>query len=322
MDGLLHVVGRAAPGDTTTAAARAVRDALAAEGVPGRLAAVEVHGVCGDVELLRPEELEGATVVLHTVDGGESLAPVLADLRQARVHLVHHGSRAASDRTVLRTLRDRAEAAAATDAAAREELRCLGFGEPAALPLRLPAGAGLGARPETDEAEHPGPLLLAVGAITQGRSLELLVDAFGRLLHAGVPSAVLSICGPADRWYLDALLRRVVRRGLLACEVIEPDDDAAVRSRLDRCDVYVDLHPVGYDPHRWYAAGRAAVVAPAVAATAPLVGAPGFAETGPAPSCDGLVHALRRAVAERPGVRGAMDSSPGTTDLRALLEVA
>lgn len=320
--GVLHVLGSAAPGDTTTAAARALRDALAAEGVPGRLATVEVRGTCDDVSLLRAEDLASGPVVVHTVDGGHALAPVLAGLTCADLHLVHHGSRPGSDRSVLRSLRDAVSVAAGTDASAREELRGLGFGEPAVLPSRLPAGSGMAGADSAVAGEHPGPYLLAVGPITHGRSLELLVDAFAQLLLSDQPSAVLSICGPADRWYLDALLRRVVRRGLVACEVIEPGDEDAVRTRLDRCDAFVAMQPVGFDPYLWYAASRAAVVATRVAATAALTSAPGFVQIGVAPTRDDVVRALHQAASAGP-VRGVgTGSASGMTGLRALLQVA
>lgn len=317
---VLHVLGCAAPGDTTTAAARAIRDGLAAEGRPGQLAAVQVRGTCGDVDRLRTEQLDGALVVLHTVDGGETVAPLLDSLRRSRLHLVHHGSRPGSDRSVLRSLRDVVTVAAGSHPAAREELRGLGFGEPAALPSRLPAGSALAA--DVDATDHPGPYLLAVGPIAEERSIELLVDAFAQLLQSELPSAVLSICGPASPWYRDLLLRRVLRRGLTACEVIEPPDEQAVRTRLARCDVYVALQPTGFEPYLWDAARRAAVVAPRVAATAALAGSPGFVEVDVAPTRDGVAHALHRAAAA-PAVGGVFAGSPsGTTALRAVLQVA
>ncbi len=322
MTSVLHVLGRAAPGDVTTAAARALCRGLAAEGVAGRLAAVEVRGACDDVDVLRPEQLADTVVVAHTVDGGESLAPIVDALRRARVHVVHHGSRPGSDRTVLRSLRGTAAVAAAPDAAAREELRGLGFGDPVALPSALPADARAEVASGDGGEGHPGPYLLTVGPIAEGRSLELLVDAFAQLLEADVPSAVLSVCGPADRWYLDALLRRVVRRGLLACEVIEPRDEDAVRSRLARCDVYVALQPGGYDPYLHRAADRATVVAPTVAATASFVGSPGFVGIGAAPTRDHLTGALRAAVAARPAAAAIDGRASRSADLRALLRVA
>lgn len=321
--GWLHVLGVAAPGDPTTATARALRDVLAAEGLPGRVAALDVHGACG-VTPLDPDELGDHRVLLHAVDGGESLAPVLDRLRQTRSVLVHHGSRPGSDRNVLRSLRDAVDVAAGTGPASREELRRLGFGEPVALPARGLAEGDEAAR--TDRAgadQHPGPHLLAVGPIAEGRFLELLVDSFASLLHGGAPSAVLSICGPGSAWYVDALLARVLRRGLVACEVIQPDDEDAVRARLQRCDVYVALRPGDHDPYLRLAADHAAVVGPRRAATAAVAGPGRFFAVEGTPTRDGVLQALRQAVAASPvGAAAPTAPSATATALSDLLRIA
>lgn len=321
---VLHVLGLGAPGDTTTAAARVVRDRLAAEGLPGRLVALQVHGTDDDLEVLRPGPLGDGPVVVHVVDGGEALAPVLGPLRRAGAHLIHHGSAPGSNRTVLRSLRGTLTAVAATDPAAREELRGLGFGEPVALPGHLLCDTAGPTVDALDPGPHPGPHLLALGPITEGRSLELLVDAFAQLRRSGVPSAILSICGPARPRYVDELLRRVLRRGLVACEVLEPDDEGAVRTRLARCDVFVSLQPAGLDPYLWRAAAHGAVVAPRVAATAQLTGSAGFVEVAAAPTRDQLVAAMHRAAAvDRKGGSAAVAvADPGSIVLRDLLRVA
>jgi hypothetical protein len=175
-----------------------------------------------------------------------------------------------------------------------------------------------------DVGGHPGPHLLAVGPLGPGRSQEALVDAFAELLRTSCPSAVLTICGPATaEWYRQRLLSHVVRRGLAACEVIEPRDERTVLHRLQRCDVFVAIRPSGLDPYLCHAAGHARVVAPRSAATAAFAGGAGFVELAAAASRDELVRALRQAVSIGPPAGRTLGGPPpGPASLRELLQVA
>jgi hypothetical protein len=247
---------------------------------------------------------------------------------QARaLHLVHHGSRAGSDRGVLRRLRGATRSCSAVDPSAREELRSLGFGRVDVLPrAALEGGLDDVAADEAtagNVARHPGPLILAVGPIEPGRSLELLIDAFARLSGGAQPSATLSICGPSSPWYAAMLRRRILARGLVACELATPVDEPGVVARLDHAQAVVALHPAATDPYLRYAADRGVtVVAPLVSRTAwfrapALVGIPaGVAATK-------LAEALDTAVAAPPRDSSTRAEAPaGPARLRAADAVA
>jgi glycosyltransferase involved in cell wall biosynthesis len=296
---LVHVLGAASAGEPTTATARALCDRLARAGRPGRLVAARPSPGSG-VEQADAAALASGDLVVHTVDGGEALTGLLPDLAGRPVRLVHQGSCVGSDRSVLRSLRGTTVAAAGADAAAREELRGLGFGSVAALPADAARGALDGTTAEQDVLEHlarhPGPRIVSVGPITPNRGFELLLDAFGDLITELQPSATLSLCGPASHWYAAALRRRILTRGLLACELLSPDDERAVVARLDRADVVVSLHPAPLDPYlQRAAAGGATVVAPRFASTAWL-DARGAEVIAPGPGRGDLVDALDRAI--------------------------
>lgn len=329
-----HLLADARPGDPVAAAARSIRDHLARAGWPGPVLALRTHPGVRDVEALDTDDLAGRTVVLHTVDGGEALEPIACRLAGTEVHLVHHGSAPGARRGVLRALRGAARVALAASPGGREELRALGFADVRALPVHA-ARAGLsGIDPDTataaDLRAHPGPRIVAVGPVAPGRSLELLVDAFADLVTAERPSATLSICGPGTRWYEAMLQRRILNRGLRACELIEPADDAATLARLDGAAAVVTLVPAPLDPYAVRAvAGGAALVAPATAATAwaratapaRVVGLPA------APGRAQLTDALAAATAHTavPTGPGALRQGPDATvglELRRVLALA
>lgn len=274
--GAIHVVGWARPADRVTATARALQH-LHDDGRPGRVVAARRDAGCDDIgDAANLAELDDrAAVVVHSVDGGADLAPVLPHLAGRAVTLVHHGSAPGSDRGVLRSLRGTTTRSLAADPGAREELRALGFGTVESLdPAQLDGALDdIDADPTSVAtlASHPGPLVLSVGTFGPDRSLELLLDAFAALVTGPRPSATLSLCGPSPRWYLADLRRRVLAAGLLACELRSPATDAEVVARLGRAAVVVALHPVGLDPYLRHAA-RAGVpiVAPRAAATAGL----------------------------------------------------
>jgi len=274
--GPVHVVGWARPADRVTASARALQRVLDG-GRPGRVVAGRRDAGCddiGDAAVLADLAADDA-VVVHSIDGGEDLAPVLTHLAGRAVTLVHHGSAPGSDRGVLRALRGSTTQCLAADPGAREELRALGFGDVARLDPAVLDGAldDVEADPASIAAlaSHPGPMVLSVGPLAPDQSLELLLDAFAALVTGPRPSATLSLCGPSARWYLATLRRRVVTAGLLACELRSPATDAEVVARVARAAVVVALHPVGLDPFLRHAA-RAGVpiVAPLAAATVRL----------------------------------------------------
>lgn len=314
---VVQVLGRARAGDPVTATARGIAARLALAGrstqvlagdLPTGWAAANTPDALGEkrldarVEAFRADRLDG-TIVVHSVDGGEDLEPLLPALAGRRIRLLHHGSAVGSNRRALRGLRDAMITAAAVSPAAGEELRSLGFADVTVLPVGRTGGALDGVA--ADEAttanldRHPGPLILTVGPIVPNRSLELLLDAFADLITRRRPSATLSICGPAARWYATALRRRVLALGLVACELVEPPDDRAVAARLDHADAVVSLHPTALDPYLERAARRgAAIVAP--------LGAPTVRHLGrglvPIPSQlrrSDLVEALEVATASR-----------------------
>jgi len=312
--GLVHLLGRADAGDPTTASARSLSRHLAASGGPVALVAVAPAAGCPGVALADEASLAGRDVVVHTVDGGEPLADLLPRVHARSLHLVHHGSRAGSDRSVLRRLRGATWSCSAVDPSAREELRSLGFGRVDVLP-RAALEGGLDAV-VADEgtaenvARHPGPRILAVGPIEPGRSLELLIDAFAHLVAGAQPSATLSLCGPSSPWYAAMLRRRILARGLVACELATPVDERAVVARLDHAHAVVALHPAATDPYLRRAADRGVpVVAPLVARTAwlhgrALVGIPaGVGATA-------LAEALDTAIAAPPQEGSAGPAAP------------
>jgi glycosyltransferase involved in cell wall biosynthesis len=226
-----------------------------------------------------PEEVgeptRDAELIVHSVDGGEALTPLLDRLgADDQLTLVHHGSAPGSDRNVLRELRVRARRALAADPDAREELRRLGFRNVTALDPTLSAGP-LGVDPDeataTELAGHPGPRILCVGPLGPNRGIEVLLSAFADVVTCHHPGAVLTLCGPAPHWYRKRLHRTITRQGLLACEVVAPSDDSQVLARIVHAACMVDLRPAALDPYLYEAAARGTpVVAPAVAATSAL----------------------------------------------------
>lgn len=261
---VVHVLGRAPAGDAVTATARALRTRLARLGRPGRVVSADPFDAAPDAHL-----------VVHCVDGGEALAPLVGDLVGRAVTLVHHGSVVGSDRATLRALRGSTRCAVAADPAAREALRALGFGTVGILDSSVAddAFADVDADPVTAEGltRHPGPLLLCVGPVAPNRGLEALISGFADLLTHTKPAAVLSLCGPSSSWYQTRLGRHVTSRGLLACEVVEPAHEGEVRARLDRADVVIALRPTSLDPYLRHATRQGLpIVAPLVEATAHL----------------------------------------------------
>lgn len=325
---LVHVLGRARAGDPTTAAARAVCLRLAAAGRPGRLLAADPGPDVG-AHAAEGSALADGVIVVHTVDGGEDLSGLLPDLVGRRVHVVHHGSSVGSDRSVLRALRGAVAVAVAADAAGREELRGLGYRTVGVLPASAVTGGldGITAHEATAEnlAQHPGPRVVVVGPIVPGRSLELLLDAFADLVTGPRPSATLSLCGPSPAWYGALLRRRILARGLLACELVSPHDEGSVVARLDHADAVVSLHPRPLDPYVEHAAQHGTpVVAPRRAATSHIA-RDLLVDVGPPVTRAALAAALRiatepRAPAATPeGLRGASAQRTDDVALRRAL---
>ena len=169
-------------------------------------------------------------------------------------------------------LRSSAMAAVAADPAAREELRRLGYGDVSAAPADALDEALDEVAPDPSTSanieRHPGPRIVVAGPVTPSRSLELVIDAFGDLIASDRPSATLSICGPSTPWYMTVLRRRVLTGGLLACELVRPDDDSQLAARLDHATAVVALRPQGLGPYlRRAARAGAAIVAPIDATT-------------------------------------------------------
>jgi glycosyltransferase involved in cell wall biosynthesis len=290
---VVQVLGRVRAGDPVTATVRAIHERLARLGRPGRVVTAD----SGDRSL--PTSLDGALLV-HTVDGGETLAPLVPVLAGRPLRLVHHGSAVGSDRSTLRALRGSTCGAVAADPAAREELRGLGYGLVGTLDPTLADGALDGIVPDeataANLAGHPGPLLLSVGPVAPNRGVEMLIDAFAQLLTHAQPSAVLSLCGPAPQWYRARLHRHVITRGLLACEIVEPSDDGQVLARLERADAVISLRPAGLDPYVRAAARRGLpVVAPLAPATAGLA-SQGLVAVSPRAGATELAAALATAL--------------------------
>ena len=309
--GVVQVIGRARTGDRVTATARGLQLALTALGHPGRVAAVRREPECDDIDdvdaLARDQRL-----VLHTIDGGQDLAPVVRDLaeRRASLTVVHHGSAPGSDRSVLRALRGRASHAAAADPGAREELRSVGFGRVDRLDPGVLDGALDHLRPDPASVEnlagHSGPLTLCVGPCGPGESHELLLDAFAAMVTTDRPSGTLSLCGPSTPWYLATLRKRIVSNGLLACELLSPATDEQVMARLARAAAVVAIHPVGLDPVLRTAAQRGVpIVAPRTAATADIPD-------------DQLVEIPRRPGAQELAVALAAATDPARVPSRSL----
>lgn len=266
----VQVVGCARAGDPVTATAVAWHAAATRQGRSSRVAAADPGAMRG-FERFDPEVT--GSVVVHSVDGGEDLAAIVPVLCERRLTLVHHGSAVGSDRRSLRALRDCTDRAMAADPVAREELRGLGFQRVDPVDRHDGQGAFAGTVPDAPTVEnlarHPGELLLCVGPVRPNRGVELLLAAFADVVTHTVPSAVLSMCGPAAPWYRDRLHREVTRQGLRACEIVVPNDDAEVLARLERADALISLRPAGLDPYLAAAAGRGVpIVAPADARTA------------------------------------------------------
>jgi hypothetical protein len=266
---VVQVIGRAHAGDPVTATAVALHARLTSLGRRGRLTAAE-PGTIGMIE--RYDRAMDGQLVVHSVDGGGDLDVALGDLADRSLTLVHHGSAIGSDRHALRALRSSTRRAVAADASAREELRGLGFSNVGTLDGDVaddPFVDVVAHQPTVDNlARHPGPLLLCIGPIAPNRGLETLLAAFGEVLTHLQPSAVLSLCGPSAPWYRDRLQRYLTRRGLLACEVIEPADDGGVLARVDRAVTAIFLRPTAFDPYLRATARRGLpVVAPLGAAT-------------------------------------------------------
>jgi hypothetical protein len=298
--GVVQVVGRARPADRVTATARGLRLALAELGHPGRVVAVRREDRSAGIDEIGALAAH-ERVVLHTVDGGEDLAPAVRALedRAVRITVVHHGSAPGSDRAVLRALRGRATHATAADPVAREELRSLGYGSVAQLDAAVLDRALDDVEPDPASVDnlagHAGPLTLSVGPCEPAASLERLLDAFAEMVTTERPSGTLSLCGPPEPWYVARLRRHIVANGLVACELLSPATDAQVMARLDRAAAVVDLHPVGLDPVRQTAARRGIpIVAPLVAATADVPDDQ-LVAVAPRPSTSELAAALAAA---------------------------
>lgn len=293
--GVVQVVGRLGAADPVAATARSWQDRLVRLGGAGDL--VDPAGLAAGE----------ATVVVHSADGGEALTPLLSRLDGRQVTLVHHGSALGSDRHVLRALRPHTRRALAADGAAREELRGLGYRDvrgfdPALAPMEPldPDQAAVDAL-----ARHPAPRLLSVGPIAPNLGFEVLLDAFADLVTFAVPGAVLSLCGPSTPWYHRQLHRTITRRGLLACEVVEPAHDAEVVARLDAAACLIALRPASPDPYLRAAAERGLpIVTPRTASTAWL---PAALLVAVAPVA--ARSALAASVAEALG-RHAEDAAP------------
>lgn len=267
---VVQLVGCARAGDPVTATAVAWHAERSRQGLPSRVAAVE-PGTIPAVERFVPAW--PAEVVVHSVDGGEDLAALVGTLRERRITLVHHGSAVGSDRRSLRALRGCTDRAVAADPAAREELRGLGFRRVELVDPASGDDAFASTVPDASTADslalHPGAFLLCVGPVGPNRGVELLLRAFAEVVTHTVPSAVLSLCGPAAPWYRARLHREVTARGLRACEVVAPGNDGEVLARLERADAVVSLRPAALDPYARAAARRGIpIVAPGDARTA------------------------------------------------------
>src|SRR3546814_3548852 len=95
---VLHVIGRARPGDPTTAAARALCRRLDRIGRPGRLVSIAPAPGLPDVAPLDAAALQAASaVVVHSDDGGEALLPAAAALSARPLHLVHRSEEHTSE---------------------------------------------------------------------------------------------------------------------------------------------------------------------------------------------------------------------------------
>jgi glycosyltransferase involved in cell wall biosynthesis len=308
---VVQLLGRAQSGDPVAATARSLQAVLARRGRASRLTAVDSSGAPAGVG---PHDHEArGPLVLHTVDGGEALAAAAPALLGRRITVVHHGSAPGSDRGTLRALRGATTRAVAADPAAREELRGLGFAAVGVFAPHLAdeAMTGLTADEDTTAAldGHPGPRLLCVGPVGPNRGLEVLLDAFARLLTHDHPSAVLSLCGPSPRWYREWLHRRITSRGLVACEVVEPRDDGEVLARLLRADALISLRPAAPDPYLRFAAHHAVpVVAPATTATG-WMDPSSLVPTSGSPGAGDLAAVLATALDHpRPGPRGPAEA--------------
>lgn len=254
---LLHVVASAAPGDHLTAAARAICSKLERAGRSGTVAALHAE-VGSHVEALRAAA--GADVLVHSVDGGRGLDAVAPLLGERAIRLLHHGSGPYSDRRGLRAVRAMCSTAFGPTAAAREELRRLGFGDVRTVPPDALAGEADPRQPDAASVSllqgHPGPRVVAVCPLAPGQPLDLLLAAFADVVTHSAPSATLSVCGPGGAGEVRTLHRRVVTSGLLACELLVPQSEEQVLARVDHADVYVALEPRPLDAYAARAARR------------------------------------------------------------------
>ncbi len=308
---VVQVLGRVRAGDAVTATARALRSRWTRLGQSARIVDTE-PGVATTLP-----DLGDATVVVHTVDGGEALAEATGALAGRPLTIVHHGSAIGSDRSTLRALRPNTVRAVAADAGAREELRALGYRCVGLLDPAAAIGAFDDVTPAAataaNLASHPGPFVLCIGPLVVERGLAALIDGFAALTTRAHPSAVLSLCGPSDPWYRAGLAHHVATRGLQACEVVEPADEGEVLARIERADVIVALHPAGLDPYLCEAVGRGLpVIAPHTARTAAIdpVNHVTPVTCGSAGLADALADALDRA--------GSPRERPPTSDAAAL----
>jgi hypothetical protein len=244
---VVQVVGRPSAAEPVTATARGWRARLERLGAGGAV-----------VDPTSPVVTSGARLLVHSVDGGDDLEPLLPHLQGQRLTLVHHGSAPGSDRTTMRALRPHTGRALAADALAREELRALGFGSVDVLDPALAQLEAATPDPVTvaSLAGHPGPRLLHVGPLRPASGIEPLLSAMSDLLTSHVPGAVLTLCGPSPQWFRQQLHRTITRCGMVACEVVAPADDGEVVARLDSASCLLALRPRALDPFVRAAADR------------------------------------------------------------------
>jgi glycosyltransferase involved in cell wall biosynthesis len=286
-----HLVGRDRPGDPVAATARALARTLDRSGRPGRLVTAADLAV-------RSDRADGPLVV-HSSDGGEALAPALAELVDRPLTLVHHGSAAGADRGVLRALRTPSTWAVGVDPTAREELRGLGYARVAPLqPLLLDDAFDVESDAEAAShvRAHPGPSILHVGPLGPNRSVEVLLDAFTELVTRRTFAATLCLCGPSTPWYLGWLRRRIAAHGLQSCELFEPTTEGQVLARLERADVVVALPPAALDPYVVRAARDGTPVVAAPSAALAGLGPEALVEVEPGAGTAALARALEAAI--------------------------
>ena len=319
---VVQVIGQGHAGDPVTATAVALHARFLDLGLRARLTAAD-PGTAATIE--RYDRAIDGHLIVHSVDGGESLRTLIGDLADRPLTLVHHGSTVGSDRRGLRALRPATRRAVASDPAGREELRGVGFTRVGILDGRAmvdPFAGVVTHQPTRDNlARHPGPLLLCIGRIAPNRGFETLLAAFAEVLTRVQPAAVLSLCGPSSPWYREQLHRYVTRRGLSACEIVEPVDEGGVLARVERADAVVFLRPTPLDPYLREAVRRGLpVVAPAGAATSEIDPAALVPITG-TPTTTQLAGALGEALV-RPHSPPSTTRATGDRDVLAALGLA